>query len=113
MLQGPPSHRGPPPALHLKSWTSDDFCIVSPLNFADDCTPARSHVLRLAFYRRRLGPFELIKVTVQVSEYSHMKVHIILYVFLCMQQLPVRGQGTKNNARTRKGKAVPIAGKKK
>ncbi|CAK0752387.1 ribosomal 40S subunit protein S13 [Coccomyxa viridis] len=28
-------------------------------------------------------------------------------------QLPVRGQTTKNNARTRKGKAVPIAGKKK
>lgn len=27
--------------------------------------------------------------------------------------LPVRGQNTKNNARTRKGKAVPIAGKKK
>lgn len=27
--------------------------------------------------------------------------------------LPVRGQNTKNNARTRKGKAVPVAGKKK
>lgn len=27
--------------------------------------------------------------------------------------LPVRGQTTKNNARTRKGKAKPIAGKKK
>ena len=27
--------------------------------------------------------------------------------------LPVRGQGTKNNARTRKGKKVTIAGKKK
>ena len=27
--------------------------------------------------------------------------------------LPVRGQNTKNNARTRKGKAVAIAGKKK
>lgn len=27
--------------------------------------------------------------------------------------LPVRGQGTKNNARTRKGPAKPIAGKKK
>jgi small subunit ribosomal protein S13 len=27
--------------------------------------------------------------------------------------LPVRGQSTKNNARTRKGKAKPIAGKKK
>ena len=27
--------------------------------------------------------------------------------------LPVRGQHTKNNARTRKGKAVSIAGKKK
>ena len=27
--------------------------------------------------------------------------------------LPVRGQHTKNNARTRKGKAVTIAGKKK
>ena len=27
--------------------------------------------------------------------------------------LPVRGQITKNNARTRKGKAVAIAGKKK
>lgn len=27
--------------------------------------------------------------------------------------LPVRGQRTKTNARTRKGKAVPIAGKKK
>jgi len=27
--------------------------------------------------------------------------------------LPVRGQHTKNNARTRKGKAVAIAGKKK
>lgn len=26
--------------------------------------------------------------------------------------LPVRGQNTKNNARTRKGKAVAIAGKK-
>jgi len=32
---------------------------------------------------------------------------------MLMQQLPVRGQGTKNNARTRKGKAVAIAGKKK
>ena len=32
---------------------------------------------------------------------------------LLMQQLPVRGQTTKNNARTRKGKAVAIAGKKK
>ena len=28
-------------------------------------------------------------------------------------RLPVRGQHTKNNARTRKGKAVAIAGKKK
>ncbi|MDZ5761226.1 ribosomal protein uS13 [Lyticum sinuosum] len=28
-------------------------------------------------------------------------------------KLPVRGQNTRNNARTRKGKAVPIAGKKK
>ncbi len=27
--------------------------------------------------------------------------------------LPVRGPNTKNNARTRKGKAVAIAGKKK
>ena len=27
--------------------------------------------------------------------------------------LPVRGQRTHTNARTRKGKAVPIAGKKK
>ena len=27
--------------------------------------------------------------------------------------LPVRGQGTKNNARTRKGRAVAIPGKKK
>ena len=27
--------------------------------------------------------------------------------------LPVRGQKTKTNARTRKGKAKPIAGKKK
>ena len=27
--------------------------------------------------------------------------------------LPMRGQNTKNNARTRKGKSVPIAGKKK
>lgn len=27
--------------------------------------------------------------------------------------LPVRGQNTRNNARTRKGKAKPIAGKKK
>ena len=30
-----------------------------------------------------------------------------------LQQLPVRGQTTKNNARTRKGKAKAIAGKKK
>ncbi|MDR2098404.1 MAG: 30S ribosomal protein S13 [Rickettsiales bacterium] len=29
------------------------------------------------------------------------------------KKLPVRGQRTKTNARTRKGKAVPIAGKKK
>lgn len=29
------------------------------------------------------------------------------------KRLPVRGQKTKTNARTRKGKAVPIAGKKK
>ncbi|MGB1360864.1 MAG: 30S ribosomal protein S13 [Alphaproteobacteria bacterium] len=29
------------------------------------------------------------------------------------KRLPVRGQRTKNNARTRKGKAVAIAGKKK
>ena len=29
------------------------------------------------------------------------------------RQLPVRGQNTKNNARTRKGPAVSIAGKKK
>ena len=29
------------------------------------------------------------------------------------RNLPVRGQNTKNNARTRKGKAVAIAGKKK
>ena len=28
-------------------------------------------------------------------------------------KLPVRGQRTHNNARTRKGKAIPIAGKKK
>ncbi|MBN1783928.1 MAG: 30S ribosomal protein S13 [Alphaproteobacteria bacterium] len=28
-------------------------------------------------------------------------------------KLPVRGQNTRNNARTRKGKAVAIAGKKK
>ena len=27
--------------------------------------------------------------------------------------LPVRGQRTKTNARTRKGKAIPVAGKKK
>ena len=31
----------------------------------------------------------------------------------CLQRLPVRGQNTKNNARTRKGKAIAIAGKKK
>ena len=30
-----------------------------------------------------------------------------------IQGLPMRGQGTKNNARTRKGKRVAIAGKKK
>jgi len=29
-----------------------------------------------------------------------------------IRRLPVRGQKTKTNARTRKGKAVPIAGKK-
>jgi small subunit ribosomal protein S13 len=29
------------------------------------------------------------------------------------KQLPVRGQRTHTNARTRKGKAKPIAGKKK
>lgn len=29
-----------------------------------------------------------------------------------IKKLPVRGQRTKTNARTRKGKAVPIAGKK-
>lgn len=29
------------------------------------------------------------------------------------KKLPVRGQRTHTNARTRKGKAVPIAGKKK
>lgn len=29
------------------------------------------------------------------------------------KRLPVRGQRTKTNARTRKGKSVPIAGKKK
>jgi small subunit ribosomal protein S13 len=29
------------------------------------------------------------------------------------RKLPVRGQRTRTNARTRKGKAVPIAGKKK
>ena len=29
------------------------------------------------------------------------------------QNLPVRGQRTKNNSRTRKGRAKPIAGKKK
>ena len=31
----------------------------------------------------------------------------------CYRGLPVRGQRTHTNARTRKGKAVPIAGKKK
>ena len=31
----------------------------------------------------------------------------------CYRGLPVRGQRTKTNARTRKGKATPIAGKKK
>ena len=30
-----------------------------------------------------------------------------------IKKLPVRGQNTHSNARTRKGKAVPIAGKKK
>lgn len=30
-----------------------------------------------------------------------------------IKRLPVRGQNTHSNARTRKGKAVPIAGKKK
>lgn len=30
-----------------------------------------------------------------------------------IQGLPLRGQGTKNNARTRKGKRIAIAGKKK
>jgi small subunit ribosomal protein S13 len=29
------------------------------------------------------------------------------------KKLPVRGQRTKTNARTRKGKAIPVAGKKK
>mgnify|MGYP002387977553 CR=1 FL=1 len=29
-----------------------------------------------------------------------------------MQNLPVRGQRTKNNSRTRKGKAKPIAGER-
>ena len=29
------------------------------------------------------------------------------------KKLPVRGQRTHTNARTRKGKAIPIAGKKK
>lgn len=37
----------------------------------------------------------------------------VILVTLCVQGLPVRGQTTKNNARTRKGKAKPIAGKKK
>jgi len=31
----------------------------------------------------------------------------------CYRGLPVRGQRTHTNARTRKGKAVAIAGKKK
>lgn len=30
-----------------------------------------------------------------------------------IKKLPVRGQNTNSNARTRKGKAIPIAGKKK
>ena len=30
-----------------------------------------------------------------------------------IRKLPVRGQNTHSNARTRKGKAIPIAGKKK
>jgi len=30
-----------------------------------------------------------------------------------IKKLPVRGQNTHSNARTRKGKAIPIAGKKK
>jgi len=36
-----------------------------------------------------------------------------LKITLFLQNLPCRGQRTKNNARTRKGKAKPIAGKKK
>jgi small subunit ribosomal protein S13 len=30
-----------------------------------------------------------------------------------LRRLPVRGQRTRTNARTRKGKAIPVAGKKK
>ena len=46
-----------------------------------------------------------------LGSYSSQKEWLKLCV--CMQQLPVRGQTTKNNARTRKGKPVAIAGKKK
>lgn len=54
---------------------------------------------------------ELVK---QVSLNIKRKKDIKCYQGLRhIRNLPVRGQNTHSNARTRKGKAVPIAGKKK
>jgi len=45
-----------------------------------------------------------IKAEVEIGSYRGLRHR---------KRLPVRGQRTRTNARTRKGKAIPIAGKKK
>ena len=69
----------------------------------------------------------LIKLTNEIKKYPHegvlktqvrmdIKAQVELQTYKGKRhfsKLPVRGQRTKTNARTRKGKSGPIAGKKK
>lgn len=50
------------------------------------------------------------EITLNIKKKKDMKCYVGLRH---IKGLPVRGQNTHSNARTRKGKAVPIAGKKK
>ena len=56
---------------------------------------------------------DAIKVEGDLRREVNMNIKRLMEIGSYRRGLPVRGQNTKNNARTRKGKAVAIAGKKK
>lgn len=82
------------PDTRVKDLTEDD---ISKLREYID------HNLQVEGDRRRTIAFD-IKRLIEIGSYRGLRHR---------KGLPVRGQKTKTNARTRKGKARPIAGKKK